>query len=173
MELNIDPAQGLRAMREKIAVLITFLSTCRIIVTSSVNGAPYFELEKTRCSIWEITGNPEEFLDQVWEDEESERSKQKSSVSAQDKANIPVPQEKTPGTFVISIKDVQGKRPDISSKQVLQQFIQRGGFLVLEVICSHVPPWIEVEAELRGFTLETERIDKDTVKVRLTTSSCG
>jgi hypothetical protein len=79
--------------------------------------------------------------------------------------------EKSPGTFIISIKEVQGKRPDISSKQVLQQFIQRGGFLVLDITCTHVPPWIEVEAEHRGYTLETEQVDKETVKVRLTTSS--
>ena len=58
-----------------------------------------------------------------------------------------------------------------SSKQVLQQFIQSGGFLVLEIVCSHVPPWIEVEAERRGYTLETEQIEKDSVKVRLTTNA--
>ena len=33
------------------------------------------------------------------------------------------------------------------------------------------PPWIEVEAERRGYTLETEQQDKDTVKVRLTTNT--
>jgi len=54
---------------------------------------------------------------------------------------------------------------------VLQQFVQSGGFLVLDIVCSHVPPWIKVEAERRGYTLETEQIDKDSVKVRLTTNT--
>jgi Fe-only nitrogenase accessory protein AnfO len=171
MSLALDPAQGMRDMREKMAGLIGFLGNCRIVVTSSASGAPYFELEKARCVIWEISGKPQEFLNQVWAEEEKESAKEQSPALVTGTSKIPVPQEKTPGTFCISIKEVQGKRPDISSKQVLQQFIQRGGFLSLEITCTHVPPWIEIEAERRGYTLETEQVDKETVKVRLTTPS--
>ena len=103
----------------------------------------------------------------VWADEEKERQAERSPTAPA----LPVPKERTPGNFFISIKEVQGKRPDISSKQVLQQFIGRGGFLVLESSAAMYPPWIEVEAERRGYTLETEQQDKDTVKVRLTTNT--
>ena len=171
MPLVLDPAKGIKDMREKMAELIGFLGPCRIVVTTSASGAPYFELERARCVIWEISGKPQEFLNQVWAEEEKESAKEQSPALVTGTSKIPVPQEKTPGTFCISIKEVQGKRPDISSKQVLQQFIQRGGFLVLDITCTHVPPWIEVEAEHRGYTLETEQVDKETVKVRLTTSS--
>jgi Fe-only nitrogenase accessory protein AnfO len=164
----LDLSNGLRGMRTQISGVLDFLKCCRIIVTRSASGAPYFELEKAGLAIWEITGKPEEFLGQVWADEE----KEKQSVAGKAPvADIPKPKEKTPGNFFISIKEVQGKRPDLSSKQVLQQFIQSGGFLVLEIVCSHVPPWIEVEAERRGYTLEIEQIEKDSVKVRLTTNS--
>ena len=166
-----DPAQGLKKMREQMAGVMGFLSPCRILVTRSASGAPYFELEKARFAIWEIEGKPEEFLDDVWNEEEKEQAKAHHPARAGEGSPVPVPQEKTPGTFVISIKEVQGKRPDISSKQVLQQFIQRGGFLVLDILCTHVPPWIEVEAERRGYMLETEQVDRETVKVRLTTAA--
>jgi Fe-only nitrogenase accessory protein AnfO len=171
MPLVLDPAKGIKDMREKMAELIGLLGPCRIVVTTSASGAPYFELERARCVIWEISGKPQEFLSQVWADEEKETAKERTSAQTTAESRIPVPLEKNPGTFCISIKEVQGKRPDISSKQVLQQFIQRGGFLVLDITCTHVPPWIEVEAERRGYTLETELVDKETVKVRLTTSS--
>ncbi len=169
--LVIDPAKGIKDMREKMAELIRFLGPCRILITASASGALYFELEKARCSIWEISGKPQEFFSQVWAEEEKERSKERIPAQTPGVSGIPVPVEKTPGTFSISIKEVQGKRPDISSKQVLQQFIQRGGFLVLDITCSHVPPWIEVEAERRGYILETEQVDSNTMKVRLTTSA--
>ncbi|MDD1703148.1 MAG: nitrogenase [Methanoregula sp.] len=165
--LVIDPAQGLKGMRVMVTGVLAFLSGCRIVVTRSASGALYFELEKARVAIWEISGKPGEFLDQVWADEEKERKPANKPASP----GIPLPEEKKPGNFFISIKEIQGKRPDISSKQVLQQFIQRGGFLILEIMCSHVPPWIEVEAERRGYTLETEQIEKDLVKVRLTTNA--
>lgn len=163
----LDPSKGIRDMRTKMAGVLEFLKDCRIIVCRAASGAPYFELEKAGMAIWEITGKPEEFLDQVWADEEKEKQ---SSVKPQG-TEVPRPKEKTPGNFFISIKEIQGKRPDLSSKQVLQQFIQSGGFLVLDIVCSHVPPWIEVEAERRGYTLETEQIDANSVKVRLTTNS--
>ncbi|MFA5332298.1 MAG: Fe-only nitrogenase accessory AnfO family protein [Methanoregula sp.] len=162
----LDPAKGLRDMRVKMAGVLEFLKCCKIIVTQSASGAPYFELEKAGLAIWEITGKPEEFLDQVWADEEKEKKPSGKAPAA----DVPRPKEKTPGNFVISIKEIQGKRPDLSSKQVLQQFIQSGGFLVLEIVCSHVPPWIEVEAERRGYTLESEQIDNNSVKVLLTTN---
>jgi len=166
-----DPAQGLKKMREQMAGVLEFLSPCRILVTRSAGGALYFELEKARVALWEIEGKPEEFLDEVWTEEEKEQAKDPHPARAGEGPTLPVPQEKTPGTFFISIKEVQGKRPDISSKQVLQQFIRRGGFLVLDIICTHVPPWIEVEAERRGYMLETEQVDRETVKVRLTTAA--
>lgn len=168
MQLSPDPSQGLKGMRAMTAGIISCLGDCRIIVTRSASGALYFELEKARCALWEIAGRPEEFLEQVWADEEKERAAATAPAAA---GGIPRPQEKTPGNFFISIKEIQGKRPDMSSKQILRQFIQNGGFLVLDIVCSHVPPWIEVEAENRGYTLETEQIDKDSVKVRLTTNA--
>ncbi|MGA2104096.1 Fe-only nitrogenase accessory AnfO family protein [Methanoregula sp.] len=171
MPLVLDPDSGLKGMREKMADIMGFLGSCRIIATTSASGAPYFELEKSRCSIWEISGKPGDFLNQVWADEEREMAKERTSLQTREGSRIPVPLEKTPGTFYISIKEVQGKRPDISSKQVLQQFIQKGGFLILDITCTHVPPWIEVEAEHRGYTLETEMVDNETTRVRLTTSA--
>ena len=167
MPLAVDPAQGLKGLRKMAAGILSHLGNCRIVVTRSASGALYFELEKARCALWEIAGRPEEFLDQVWADEEKERAAARTPAAA----GIPKPIEKTPGNFFISIKEVQGKRPDLSSKQVLQQFIQCGGFLNLEIVCSHVPPWIEIEAERRGYTLETEQLGKDSVKVRLTTNA--
>jgi len=167
MLVVLDPSQGLKGLRAAAAGITAFLGDCRIVVTRSASGALYFELEKAGCSLWEITGKPEEFLDSVWADEE----KANVPVKKPEAAGIPGPVEKTPGNFFISIKEVQGKRPEISSKQVLQQFVQSGGFLVLDIVCSHVPPWIEVEAERRGYTLETEQLDKNSVKVRLTTNT--
>ena len=83
------------------------------------------------------------------------------------------PQRSRPGHFTISIREIQGKRPEVSSKQVLQQFVQRGGFAELEIICDHVPPWIEVEAERRGYEIVSEKTAQNEVKVILSQTSGG
>jgi len=163
MEVSLDQSNGLREMRQKMGEILQFLGSCRIFVARSAGGALYFELEKAGCNVWEITGRPVDFLDIVLEDEE----KEKIATQSQSMTGIPAPCEKAPGVFFISIKEIQGKAPEISSKQILQRFVAEGNFSVLEIQCDHVPPWIEVEAEKRGYSIETEKIGMNDVMVRL------
>jgi Fe-only nitrogenase accessory protein AnfO len=164
MEVSLDRSNGLREMRRKMADILQFLNGCRIFAARAAGGALYFELEKAGCSVWEISGKPADFLDVVLDDEEKER------IAAQSPgvAGIPAPHERAPGTFFISIREIQGKSPEISSKQILQQFIAEGNFSVLEIQCDHVPPWIEVEAEKRDYSIEAEKIGQNDLMVRLT-----
>lgn len=167
MELAIDPEGGLAELRTKMGELVRFLGPCKIFVAQSASGAVYFELEKAGCSVWEVSGRPEEFLDGVLKGEEEAESAAAPAVE------IPVPVEVSPGRFFISIREVQGKAPFVSSKQVLQEFVCRGGFDVLEVVCDHVPPWIGMEAERRGYAMEAEQLGKNEVRMRLTRVPTG
>jgi Fe-only nitrogenase accessory protein AnfO len=169
MAFAIEPARGLRDLRNKVDDLKALLRDCRVFVAKSASGALFFELEKARFSVWEISGTPAEFLESVWLDE---RSEQTAAAQPHD-AGIPAPTETFPGRFTISIREIQGKRPEISSKQVLQDFVRKGAFEQLEVICDHMPPWIEVDATRCGFEIETETIRKNEVKVRLTKNARG
>ena len=159
----LDPAHGLRELRQDVSGLLGFLSPCTIIVAKSASGALYFELEKARCSIWEITGTPPEFLDHVWRDEKECQTAEPLPAGT----DIPAPLELSPGKFYLSIKEIQGKRPEVSSKQVLQQFVQQGAFTELEIVCDHIPPWIEMEAERRGYELASERVGQCEIKVMI------
>ena len=171
MSFSLDTSQGLAQLRTKMAELVTFLGDCRIFVARAATGAIFFELEKARCGVWEIHGRPEEFLDQVWKEEEDQDSA--PEVTSTD---IPVPVEISPGKYYLSIKEIQGQRPDVSSKQVLQKFIRAGSYESLEVICDHVPPWIPLESTCCGFTLQSERLGPGEVKLVLTRNpadNCG
>jgi Fe-only nitrogenase accessory protein AnfO len=159
----LDPSRGLRELRQDVSGLLGFLGDCRVLVVKSASGALYFELEKARCSIWEIAGVPREFLDEVWRDEKEAQVSEPLPAGA----DIPSPLELSPGKFYLSIKEIQGKRPEVSSKQVLQQFVQQGRFVELEIVCDHVPPWIEMEADRRGYDLSSEQTGTNEVKVLL------
>jgi Fe-only nitrogenase accessory protein AnfO len=148
----LDVENGLAGLRRKMAELVIFLGPCRSFVAASASGAAFFELEKARCQVWEMSGTPDGFLDTVWQEVKEE---QDASSPVTPGAGMPAPVETSPGIFAISIKDIQGKRPEVSSKQVLQQFIRRGAFTELAITCDHLPPWIEVEAERLGISVET------------------
>jgi Fe-only nitrogenase accessory protein AnfO len=160
---QVDPAKGLGDMRGKVRELLSFLGPCRTFVARSASGALFYELEKAQFNLWEIAGSPDSFLEQVW----SEDGKDHSEMTVQATVPMPVPLESTPGNFFISIKETQGKRPELSSKQILQSFIGKGRFSTLEIVCDHVPPWIEMESRRVGFKMETERAGPNEVHLRL------
>ncbi len=162
-EFFLDQVKGMRELRIKMEEILRFLNECKVFVASSATGVPYFELEKAGCGVWEITGKPGDFLEKVWEEEEKELALEKT----QDTPCIPAPEETSPGDFFISIKEIQGKNADLSSKQILQQFIRNGGFRTLSIICSHVPPWIGVDAMRAGLDFEAEQLGKNEFKVKI------
>ena len=153
LPFSLESDGGLAGLRRRMGELIAFLGTCRTFVARSASGASFFELEKAECQVFEIAGCPSEFLGTVWL-EAKEEQEAKSPLPAD--ADIPAPLEIAPGRYYISICEIQGKRPEVSSKQVLRSFVQQGSFSELEIVCDHVPPWIEVDAEQLGFSLETE-----------------
>jgi len=162
-EFSMGQASGMRELRLKMSEILSLMDGCRIFVARSAAGVPFFELQKAGCGVWEYTGTPASFLEQVWDQEEGE----KASVKTQAHIGIPAPQEKTPGNFYISLVEVQKNNAEVSSKQVLQQFIRRGNFKTLTIVCGHVPPWIEAEAIARGLAFEAEQIKSKEVNVRL------
>lgn len=170
MAFTPDQCRSLREMRQMTAELIQFLQECRIFVAQSASGALFFELEKARCHVWEIAGITDEFLNYVWEEEEEELAEADKPAL---ESGVPTPVELIPGHFSISIKEIQVKTPEITSKQVLQQFIRQGAFTTLEIICDHVPPWIELEADRQGFTIEREVLGKNEVRARLKKGQAG
>ncbi|AFC98920.1 Iron only nitrogenase protein AnfO [Methanocella conradii HZ254] len=164
MGLSMGGVKGMHELRLKMAEIIRFMDGCTIFVARAVSGVPYFELEKAGCGVWEVAGEPADFLEDVWKQEEKERALIRMQAPP---AAMPVPEEKTPGNFYINIKELQGNGADVSSKQVLQKFIRRGDFVTLVIICGHVPPWIEVEAMGSGYLLEAERLGKNEYRVKI------
>lgn len=153
---------GLAGLRKQSAALVAFLGQCRILVAQSASGALFFGLEKAGFSVYEIAGTPAEFLNTVWQNAKEE---QEAKAPLPAGADIPAPIELSPGKFYISIKEIQGKRPEVSSKQVLRSFVQHGAFSELEIICDHVPPWLEVDAEQLGYEISSEQTGVHDVKV--------
>jgi Fe-only nitrogenase accessory protein AnfO len=162
LPFSLEADGGLTGLRRRMGELIAFLGTCRTFVARSASGASFFELEKADCQVFECTGAPAEFLDMVWL-EAKEAQEEKTPLPAG--ADIPAPLEITPGKYYISIREIQGKRPEVSSKQVLRSFVNAGAFSELEIICDHMPPWIEIDAERLGYEISSERTGIHDLKV--------
>ncbi len=166
-QLCIDKAQGLAELRRKVGEVITFLNECRIFVGLSVIGLPYYELEKAGFSVWEFDGKPEEFLEYILKKEE-EASEQKPDVKSPEQLG---PVETGDGCYKISLKQIQANNTGVTSKQVLLPFLRSCKFFNLEVVCSHVPPWLESELAVGNFSGHIERVSKDETRVLIAKKS--
>ncbi|MFP3154930.1 hypothetical protein LQZ18_11015 [Lachnospiraceae bacterium ZAX-1] len=127
------------AIRESLRELGGWLGSCKVIVTSELNGIYFTVLEGLLFNMWEMTGKPADFLDYI----------HRGELEEQKKANLPekiyAPTEKGRGVFTIDLDFVMNSDSGLSSKKVLLPFLQKENFKALEVKCNHIPRWFEVE----------------------------
>lgn len=163
-EYDLEQDKGVRHMRQKVDEVVRFLAAeSQVFVGLSVIGIPYFEIEKAGLSIWEFEGNPEEFLDYIiTKEEEAQLERDQIQPVA-----IPEPHETAPGHYAISLKEIQENHSGVTTKQVLLPFLQKGAFNNLEILCNHVPPWLEAMAMEKNYDYLKEQISSKEVKVNL------
>ncbi|MHC1685411.1 MAG: Fe-only nitrogenase accessory protein AnfO [Clostridiaceae bacterium] len=155
-EFFIDHAKGIKGVRSSIDDLIGFLGKCDIFVGGEVTGLLYNILDVHGVSISEMKGKPQEFLDYLLE--EDKKYEKLAEVKPEDEV-MPYPvRTSAEGYFSINLKLLSINKPNVTSKQALIPFLNNKDFYELEVICSHVPKWLE--AELEKLNLKCEMIEE-------------
>jgi Fe-only nitrogenase accessory protein AnfO len=153
--LNLADASGLADLRRRMAEIIAVFGECKTALAAAFQGAALHELEKAGIELWEVDGDPTELFDTILL--ETEKAMQESNKAAA--LPFPVLENLGEGKFSLSIAEVQRSSGGLTSKQVLLPILQQGSFRELAVMCTHVPPWLEAEANNRGWRLRTEKTD--------------
>lgn len=171
MDFVLTGEGGLKGLRRQLTGLLDFLSECRTFVARSITGVPYYELEKAGFNVWEQSGDPLTFLEEVWAGEEREQAANNAPPSS---ASVPLgPTEKAPGCYYISLKEIQARNAGVTTKNVLQPFLRRGRFALLVVVCDHLPPWLEMDLETGKFTWTSEKISEKETRLLIRTDGAG
>lgn len=165
-----DRQKGIGELRKNLEEIVDFLGDCTIFAALSVTGIPYYELEKAGCRVWEFEGQPPDFLDYILVREE-EAELETSRMETADETIAPV--QIGSGQYFISLKEIQQKNAGITSKRALLPFLRNEVFYSLEIICSHVPPWLEAEMLASGMEGKTDRIGMNEIKVTITKQCCS
>jgi Fe-only nitrogenase accessory protein AnfO len=158
---------NLTEVRRQMREILGFLGECKVFVASAVTGVYYYELEKAEVSVWEFSGSPQTFLDYIATNEENQHM---AEIPPQN--IVPIPSEIADGRYYVSIKEIQENNSSITSKQVLQPFLRRGKFYSLEILCNHIPPWLENELVSSNLTSEVTRINNKEIKVVIMAACC-
>lgn len=165
MLLCLTYSHGISAVRQQLVTLIEFLENCRVFVARTVSGLLYKELEQAGFSVWEFTGQPSDFLEYILVQEEF------AARQPALKAVTPVSVETEPGCYQVSLMEIQNSGNGLSSKQVLQPLLNKN-FYLIEIICRHIPPWLEAECVYRQFDCKVERLTEG-IKLVVSKQRCG
>ena len=160
-DFTLKDIAAMKDLRTKMEELLDLLGDCKIFVGSEITGIPYFLLDKAKCSIWECKGKPFEFLDHILQKEEEALAQKPQPM------NKPSFEELSIGYYRVNLKDIQENSTQLTTKQVLLPFLRKGEFNTLDIICNHVPRWLEGEALAGAFTIQTSELEKNKIKVTL------
>jgi Fe-only nitrogenase accessory protein AnfO len=159
----IDFSKGLSSIRENFQRLATQLGDCKIIVGRTISGIGYRTFDKMGFDIFEIAEFTVDILDKILLDVKNSFT---LSISQNSLLNNDIPVETNiPGIYFLDLIAVQKRNPQISSKQMLQPFLNKTPFIRLDVVCAHIPPWIEKLVEDNKIELEVDKIDEQKVSI--------
>ena len=154
---TLDQVKNIRQLRDYMTAFVTELEDCKTFIGAEVTGVPYFELEKAGVAIWEFEGRAEQFLGYVDQQEKIEViERELDQLDRQKQLEELLPKENERGYFQVDLTKIQGSNLGITSKQILQPLIKRGQYHQLEIICSHIPPWLA--GEITSQSLEGETV---------------
>ncbi|WP_104371524.1 Fe-only nitrogenase accessory AnfO family protein [Desulfocucumis palustris] len=168
-EFSLENTLEMKELRRKMGEILFFLQDCKTIVGSTIVGIPYFELEKSHFSIWEYEGKALEMLDYVLEREEEAEGEK--AVKGEIKVQT-APVEYAPGCYRISLKEIQEGGTGVTSKQALLPFLRKGRFYSLEILCSHIPPWLEAELTINSLDAGTEKTGAGDIRITISKKCC-
>lgn len=151
---------GLSEMRKYFSSLTHYIPDVKIVAAKEAYGIPYNIFYSEDFSIWEMEGNPYDFLDYI---AIKEIEHEVLEENMEDEEIIIKIEE---GKYFIDLIKLQISNM-ISSKKAIIPFLQSKNYDTLEVKCCHIPPWINRESKELKFEVEAQKIEKDIYKVIL------
>ena len=108
--------KGIKEVREEYLNLVKQINDCKIVIVTKAVGIPYSIFYLEDFSVWELEGNPLNFLDDIIikEKEEAEREESQDEIA----------KELEEGHFLIDLMELELLKPELSSKKAIIPFLK-------------------------------------------------
>lgn len=160
MEYKTDDLLNAFAFHKRLKEVGNWLGSCKIMIVNRIRGVHYLAFEEFQISMLEIKGTPENFLEDIRECMNHQRTE--LSVPMEHNAIF----QRQPGKYYTDLRDVMNGKTSYNSKQILLPFIKNEQYSVLEILCDHVPKWLEKEQSKLKIRITIEKF-KDCMKVKV------
>jgi Fe-only nitrogenase accessory protein AnfO len=166
---SLEPLSSISDIRNCVKTVISELNDCKIVIAKTMSGIPYIIFDRMGFAIFESTYISNTILDEILSDvEEYSNIKHRSSIECptSEWPTSPVETE-IPGVYFLNLIELQQKHPEISSKKALKAFVESAKFSKLELICNHLPPWLESYFSPNRLSYMMEPLDMNRCKVSI------
>ncbi|MDP4182357.1 MAG: Fe-only nitrogenase accessory protein AnfO [Bacillota bacterium] len=167
----LDMTKGIIDFREALSEFIDKIKDVKVVAASEISGIPYNEMDKKGFAVCETHEFSEAFLDMISESLSKEEEYDKPEA-AEDISPLPTETEIS-GNYFFDLKKLLATKTSITSKQVLLPFLKNESFHMLEVVCSHVPPWFNVEFDKLCLKHEITKVNENEYIVRIFKKTCN
>ncbi|AQR95498.1 Fe-only nitrogenase accessory AnfO family protein [Clostridium saccharoperbutylacetonicum] len=154
---SVDAANGLNEVRKKYKNLINKMDDCKIILVKEAVGIPYSVFYTEDFSIWELEGDPLDYLDEII------RKEQVHETEAEVKSEFGKELDK--GYYLIDMHELEITNPEISSKKAIIPYLDNNDVKKIEVHCCHVPPWLVNMENKRQIKMQVNEISRNDYRV--------
>ena len=161
---SLAPLSSISDTSDCVKSVISNLKDCKIIIAKTMSGIPYIIFDRMGFAIFETSDISNAILDEILSDVEEYSNKK--NLALMELPTSPVETE-IPGVYFLNLIELQQKRPEISSKKALKTFIENTQFSKLEIICSHLPPWLENYFSPNRLSYIMEPLDINSCKVSI------
>lgn len=134
-------SQSPSELRKQMTSIIGQLGDSKIIAGLELTGIPYRVFDSFEFSIFSISELNDEVLDGIISDIKNANIKEYMKNEIINNAK-PV-KTQVPGVYSLDLITLQTECPEISSKKALKDFFCNTPFIELQLLCNHIPPWLE------------------------------
>jgi len=137
---RIIPSSPMRT-RKMTEELLPMIDGCHIIAGGTLVGIPYSVFDMSGKHIFQINVINDTIFDEIVNDiknADAQRNLKERII----KEARPV-ETATPGVYSLDLIALQIECPEVTSKKAMADFLENTPFLELQLICKHIPPWIE------------------------------
>ena len=165
-ENKVCNAKGIAAVRMAVADTIKQLDDVKIVVASEIPGIAFGIFQAAGFEIFLVENSALDVLDSVKKEMLEVIEKQQEKPCKFDIMQFLEP-GMNKGDFCLNMEEILSKNPQLTSKKILIPYLKNGEFNRLDVICSHIPKWFDIDLGVLGLEYETvnELPNKKTVRI--------
>ncbi|RHH26031.1 hypothetical protein DW219_00305 [Desulfovibrio sp. AM18-2] len=166
LPFSLAGCDSMAALRERLRQLAGRLPQGAALVATGISGLAYNELSRLGFCLCELAAFTPAVLEPL-----------AAEIEAKAQEDAPVPTgpvaTATPGVYRINLMEVMAAHPEISSKKALQPFLASTPFVELDLICGHMPPWLEEHMRQHRLTCARSHLPDGNLRARITHTLCN